>query len=227
MSQYGAYGYALHGAATSQILGHYYTGTTLGQVTAGQTVRVLLQTASGRVLHRRVDAPAAAGSRRGEDLQRRPPGRSGVELRSARRRAARPDDGPPLRVDAPAGRPLRSLNGTARNGVRDGHYRGALEFRPRRARRRHGGQRARPRDYVPGVVAGEVPAALARRRAPGPGRRRAHLRDHDQRRAARLRPVPGHALAGVPRASRRVAGDGRGRDGDRAARSSPTPASPS
>src|SRR5262249_61792714 len=29
MSQYGAYGYALHGATFQQILAHYYPGTTL------------------------------------------------------------------------------------------------------------------------------------------------------------------------------------------------------
>src|SRR5438874_3663722 len=30
MSQYGAYGYALHGSTYGQILAHYYPGTTLG-----------------------------------------------------------------------------------------------------------------------------------------------------------------------------------------------------
>ena len=30
MSQYGAYGYALHGWTYQRILGHYYTGTALG-----------------------------------------------------------------------------------------------------------------------------------------------------------------------------------------------------
>jgi stage II sporulation protein D len=42
MSQYGAYGYALHGWSYDQILGHYYTGTTLGTARS-TTVRVLLQ----------------------------------------------------------------------------------------------------------------------------------------------------------------------------------------
>ena len=31
MSQYGAYGYALHGWTYQQILAHYYTGTAIGQ----------------------------------------------------------------------------------------------------------------------------------------------------------------------------------------------------
>ena len=30
MSQYGAYGYALHGWSYQQILAHYYTGTAIG-----------------------------------------------------------------------------------------------------------------------------------------------------------------------------------------------------
>jgi stage II sporulation protein D len=42
MSQYGAMGYAEHGARYDAILGHYYTGTTLGTTSPVQTVRVLL-----------------------------------------------------------------------------------------------------------------------------------------------------------------------------------------
>jgi stage II sporulation protein D len=41
MSQYGAYGYAKHGARYDAILAHYYTGTTLG-TTSDKSVRVLL-----------------------------------------------------------------------------------------------------------------------------------------------------------------------------------------
>ncbi|HEY3544375.1 MAG TPA: SpoIID/LytB domain-containing protein [Gaiellaceae bacterium] len=41
MSQYGAYGYAQHGATYDQILAHYYPGTTLGPAPA-RTIRVLL-----------------------------------------------------------------------------------------------------------------------------------------------------------------------------------------
>jgi stage II sporulation protein D len=41
MSQYGAYGYALHGWKYDKILAHYYTGTTLGQAPV-KRVRVLL-----------------------------------------------------------------------------------------------------------------------------------------------------------------------------------------
>jgi stage II sporulation protein D len=41
MSQYGAYGYALHGWKYDQIVRHYYTGTTLGQAPV-KRIRVLL-----------------------------------------------------------------------------------------------------------------------------------------------------------------------------------------
>ena len=41
MSQYGAYGYALHGATYDQIIAHYYPGTTLGPAPTS-TIRVLL-----------------------------------------------------------------------------------------------------------------------------------------------------------------------------------------
>jgi stage II sporulation protein D len=41
MSQYGAYGYALHGWTYQQILAHYYPGTSLG-TTSVSTIRVLL-----------------------------------------------------------------------------------------------------------------------------------------------------------------------------------------
>ncbi|HEY5343059.1 MAG TPA: SpoIID/LytB domain-containing protein [Solirubrobacteraceae bacterium] len=42
MSQEGALGYAEHGWAYGAILAHYYTGTALGQVSAGTKVKVLL-----------------------------------------------------------------------------------------------------------------------------------------------------------------------------------------
>src|SRR5438128_6464838 len=41
MSQYGAYGYALHGSTFDQILSHYYPGTTLGPAPVSR-IRVLL-----------------------------------------------------------------------------------------------------------------------------------------------------------------------------------------
>jgi len=48
MSQYGAYGYALHGASFQQILAHYYPGTTLAPAT-GTKFRVLLADRKNKV----------------------------------------------------------------------------------------------------------------------------------------------------------------------------------
>ncbi|HLI61346.1 MAG TPA: SpoIID/LytB domain-containing protein [Solirubrobacteraceae bacterium] len=44
MSQYGAEGYALHGASAAAILAHYYSGTTLGHADPRQAVHVLIGT---------------------------------------------------------------------------------------------------------------------------------------------------------------------------------------
>src|SRR3954449_9812675 len=48
LSQYGAYGYAAHGANSRDIVLHYYKGTRLGNA-AGRTIRVLLQLGKGTV----------------------------------------------------------------------------------------------------------------------------------------------------------------------------------
>lgn len=49
MSAYGAYGYALHGKGYRFILGHYYTGTTVGTFDKPSSIRVLLGASSGDV----------------------------------------------------------------------------------------------------------------------------------------------------------------------------------
>src|SRR5215207_1250805 len=49
MSAYGAYGYAEHGKGYRFILGHYYTGTSLGTAQGAHVVRVLLGIEGGDV----------------------------------------------------------------------------------------------------------------------------------------------------------------------------------
>src|SRR5690349_24581936 len=51
MSQYGALGYAQNGWDAARILGHYYTGTSLGTTDPNKKVRVQLigQTGSARI----------------------------------------------------------------------------------------------------------------------------------------------------------------------------------
>src|SRR5918996_2642147 len=61
MSQYGAMGYASHGWDYKRILGHYYTGTSIGVLDEPRTVRVLLQSVSGSAAF--TGATRAAGRR--------------------------------------------------------------------------------------------------------------------------------------------------------------------
>jgi stage II sporulation protein D len=49
VSQYGAYGYALHGKDYRFILAHYYQGSTISQIEGAQIVRVLLDIEPGDV----------------------------------------------------------------------------------------------------------------------------------------------------------------------------------
>jgi stage II sporulation protein D len=62
MSQYGAYGYALHGASYQFILGHYYQGTALGQTDPNQRVRVLIGTGQAQFSGASAASASAGGS---------------------------------------------------------------------------------------------------------------------------------------------------------------------
>src|SRR4051794_21240834 len=84
MSQYGALGYAQHGASYPEILSHYYSGTSLGVAPSNPVVRVLL--ASPRVASsaaRRARARAGCSRTRPTAPPRRWPGRSCCEARRA------------------------------------------------------------------------------------------------------------------------------------------------
>jgi stage II sporulation protein D len=60
MSQYGAMGYAQHGASARDILAHYYTGTSLGTTDPAKTVRVQLTDKIGTA---RITGARQAGER--------------------------------------------------------------------------------------------------------------------------------------------------------------------
>ena len=147
MSQYGAEGYALHGASDRSILGHYYEGTRLGQTDRARVVRVLLAdgvasfsgaSAAGRTPLRRsstYDVVAGSGGRPTLTTA------SGRALASARGT---------LKVTGPG--PLRAAGG---------RYRGTLEFS---ADGRGGVLTVNAvglDDYVRGVVAAEMPSGWA------------------------------------------------------------------
>ena len=118
MSAYGAYGYALHGKSYQFILGHYFTGTTLGTVEGPQVVRVLLDISPGDVGFTR------ATSACGEALD---PARSYQAHRSGNAVVLRSSAGKPL---ASCGRRLRAAGRGTIEVAGLGTYRGALEAVP-------------------------------------------------------------------------------------------------
>ncbi len=125
MSQYGAYGFALNGAAYRDILAHYYTDTSIGTVDPNQRVRVLLQSTRGAASFtgatragRRTLSP-----RKTYYVRRRG---AAVQLLSSRRK--RMGTYSALRVTSRGGAVI--LRGRAANGRVNGAYRGAMDFSP-------------------------------------------------------------------------------------------------
>jgi stage II sporulation protein D len=118
LSQYGAYGYAKHGKDYRFILGHYYSGTTIGQVDGVRIVRVLLDISSGDV------GFSGATSACGQALD---PSRTYEAHRSGASVKLRSSAGAPM---ADCGRKLRAA-GNGRVAIAGiGDYRGALEVVP-------------------------------------------------------------------------------------------------
>ncbi|HWE08349.1 MAG TPA: SpoIID/LytB domain-containing protein [Solirubrobacteraceae bacterium] len=147
MSQYGAEGYALHGADYRSILAHYFPGTALATIGPQRTVRVLLGTGPASFS----GATAAAGVRL-QPASTYEVTTAGGKLRL--RTGAGQTLGPftaPLIVSGPG--PLH-LSG-------HGSYRGSLQF----AADGSGGVQIVDAvgldDYVRGVVAEEMPASWA------------------------------------------------------------------
>jgi stage II sporulation protein D len=140
MSAYGAYGYALRGKDYRFILGHYYSGTTIGALPGARVVRVLLDISGEDV------GFSAATSACGITLD---PERGYQAHRSGNAVVLRSSAGKRL---ANCGRKLRAAgNGTIEiAGV--GRYRGALETVPTESD-------AGALNVVKGVMPNEVPAS--------------------------------------------------------------------
>jgi stage II sporulation protein D len=118
VSQYGAYGYAEHGKGYRFILAHYYTGTTIGETSGPQVVRVLLEIAPGDV------GFSGATGACGKSLD---PSRSYQAHRDGKRVKLRSSAGVPV---ADCGGKLRAA-GNGRISIAGlGTYRGALEVLP-------------------------------------------------------------------------------------------------
>jgi stage II sporulation protein D len=151
VSQYGAYGYALHGKTYRWILAHYYRGTTIGQVQGSPIVRVLLEVSSGDVGFSR--ATGACGLRLD-------PARAYEAHRSGGSVMLRTADGKRL---ANCGRKLRAAgNGTVEIG--GDAYRGALEVVPTEsdASSLNAIDALALEQYVRGVVPNESPPSWPR-----------------------------------------------------------------
>ncbi|MBV9941266.1 MAG: SpoIID/LytB domain-containing protein [Solirubrobacterales bacterium] len=149
MSQYGAYGFALHGWNYRQILAHYYTGTAIGQTNPGQVVRVLL--GSG--------AAAFAGATRAQgkrldpnityDVKPLANGQLALVNQSTGKRVGKFNA--PLTATGPGPLAVAGL----------GTYRGSLEFRPASSGGVDTVDVVGLDDYVRGVIAAEMPSGWA------------------------------------------------------------------
>jgi stage II sporulation protein D len=148
MSQYGAYGYALHGADYRTILAHYYQGTALATTNPQQTVRVLLETGNASF--------SGAARVSGSTVRLSPATTYAVTAAGAKLKltsAAGTTVGTfaaPLSVSGPGPLTVPGM----------GSYRGALQFSPA-----GGGVQTVDAvgldDYVHGVVSAEMPASWA------------------------------------------------------------------
>jgi stage II sporulation protein D len=115
MSQYGAYGFAKNGKGYRFILGHYYSGTTIGTLAGPRVVRVLLDISGGDV------GFAGATNACGKTLD---PARSYEAHRAGRAVKLRTSGGRPL---ANCGSKLRAAGNGRVEIAGAGAYRGALE----------------------------------------------------------------------------------------------------
>ncbi|MGE4425758.1 MAG: SpoIID/LytB domain-containing protein [Solirubrobacteraceae bacterium] len=160
MSQYGAYGLARQGRNSTQILGHYFTGTSVSRLRGARRTRVALQwdrretTISGAVrIGGRKVSPAHS-----HRIVRDGPGvvvrrLAGPDGRPRAKRIGRAPGS--VRVESGAG--LLRVAGASADGVQDGTYRGRIDVVP------DGDGLVVVNDlpleeYVQGVVTGESPS---------------------------------------------------------------------
>jgi len=144
MSQYGAYGYALHGKSYRFILAHYYQGTKLGTVDPNEIVRVLLATGSAQFR-----GATLAGTQRlsaTTTYTARANSIGSLTLVEGGRRIG--TFTAPLTITGPG--PL-TFSGD--------QYRGALQLRPDGAGGVETVNAVDVEDYVRGVVSAEMPAS--------------------------------------------------------------------
>jgi stage II sporulation protein D len=147
MSQYGAYGYALHGWTYDQILAHYYTGTALGKTNPDQTVRVLLGSGSAAFAGAAHVGNKSLNPSLTYDVV--PLANGSLKIVNQSSRKAVGTFPAPLTALGPG---LLSLAGV-------GTYRGSLEFRPNGTGGVYTVNVVGLDDYVQGVIAAEMPSS--------------------------------------------------------------------
>jgi stage II sporulation protein D len=152
MSQYGAYGFALAGSGYTQILSHYYEGTSLSTAPS-RPVRVLLQPEDPYIRVRGASSIGGRGLKVDKLYVARESRGAILVTTSSGRRVTRVANGAQFR-----GPDALRLMGPALNSISDGLYRGAIEIRTEGA----GVTAINELDidtYVRGVVAGEMPSS--------------------------------------------------------------------
>jgi stage II sporulation protein D len=145
MSAYGAYGYALKGKSYQFILGHYYTGTSLGTISGPNVVRVLLSTSTGDVDFS--EATSACHTK----LE---PTRTYEAHRLGNTVVLRTSAGKPL---AKCGATLRAAGNGVINIAGLGRYRGALETLVNESGELNVVNALAVDQYVKGVIPNESP----------------------------------------------------------------------
>jgi stage II sporulation protein D len=147
MSQYGAYGYALHGWTYQQILAHYYTGTALGNTNPAQTVRVLLGSGSAAF----AGATQAGGKSLNPSLTY-----DVVPLANGSLKLVNQSSGKTVGTFSA---PLTAVGPEPLSVAGLGAYRGSLEFRPNGSGGIYTVNVVGLDDYVQGVIAAEMPSS--------------------------------------------------------------------
>ena len=147
MSQYGAYGYALHGRSYQFILAHYYQHTSLATTDPSQLVRVLLATGPQAAF----SGATQAGTKK---------------LNPSLTYSVRPRADGTLALIGPKGKtlgafaaPLTAIGTGPLSVAGLGPYRGALEFRPDGSSGVETINALALDDYVRGVISREMPAS--------------------------------------------------------------------
>jgi stage II sporulation protein D len=149
MSQYGAYGYALHGWTYQQILAHYYTGTQIGTTNPNQTVRVLLSSGPAAFAGATEIGNKPLNPSLTYDVTPLANGQLSVVNQTTHKQVGKFN----APLTATGSEPL-SLAGL-------GAYRGSFEFRPNGSGGVYTVNVVGLDDYVQGVIGAEMPASWA------------------------------------------------------------------